>query len=150
MQKTQETEKQDINIVQNQDIIEKIQTKFNLGFELKEEVKQKMGIKLQNKLYINQEYEFQWPDINAIEDNGEGFCRGLRNQMAILVDWTVVPCCLDGNGIIALGNLKEQSLDSILQSERAQKIQDCFSKRYAIEELCRKCGYRQIFNLSLK
>lgn len=86
MQKTQETEKQDINIVQNQDIIEKIQTKFNLGFELKEEVKQKMGIKLQNKLYINQEYEFQWPDINAIEDNGEGFCRGLRNQMAILVD----------------------------------------------------------------
>ncbi len=136
----------DINTVQNQNIIEKIQNAFQLDFQLEEEVKEKMGIKLQNKLYLNQEYEFQWPDINAKEDDGVGFCYGLRNQIAILVDGTVVPCCLDGNGIISLGNVKKQSLASILESERVQKIQDSFSKRYAIEELCRKCGYRRRFN----
>ncbi len=140
------TEDKQLNIVQNQCILEKIQNAFPLDFNLEEQVKQKMGIKLQNNLYLNQEYEFQWPDINAKEDNGVGFCYGLRNQIAILVDGTVVPCCLDGNGIISLGNIKEQSLDSILQSERAQNIQDSFSKNYAIEELCRKCGYRRRFS----
>ncbi len=136
----------DISIVQNENIIEKIQNAFQLDFKLEDEVKQKMGIKLQDKLYLNQEYEFQWPDLKAKEDDGVGFCHGLRNQIAILVDGTVVPCCLDGNGIISLGNIKEQSLDSILQSERVKKIQDSFSKRYAIEELCRKCEYRSRFN----
>ncbi len=139
-------ENMQVNTVQNQNIIDKIQSAFSLDFNLEEEVKQKMGIRLQDKLYLNQEYEFQWPDIDVQEDDGVGFCYGLRNQIAILVDGTVVPCCLDGNGIISLGNLKEQSLDSILQSERAQKIQDSFSKSYATEELCRKCGYRRRFN----
>ncbi len=136
----------DINVEQNQNIIDKMQNTFKLDFNLEEEVKQKMGIKLQNKLYLNQEYEFQWPDLDAKEDDGVGFCYGLRNQIAILVDGTVVPCCLDGNGIISLGNVKEQSLESILQSERANKIRDSFSNRYATEELCRKCGYRRRFN----
>lgn len=132
--------------IQNQNIIEKIQNVFKLDFQLEEQVKQKLGVKLQDKLYLNQEYEFQWPDINAEEDNGVGFCYGLRNQIAILVDGTVVPCCLDGNGIISLGNVKEQSLDAILQSERVKKIQDSFSNNYAVEELCRKCGYRHRFS----
>ncbi len=136
----------DINILQNQNIIEKIQNTFELDFQLEEKVKEKMGIKLKEKLYLNQEYEFQWPDLKEKEDNGVGFCYGLRNQIAILVDGTVVPCCLDGNGIIKLGNIKEQSLKDILKSERAEKIKENFSKRYAIEELCRKCGYRKRFN----
>ncbi len=140
------TEDNKLNSLQNQNIIEKIQSNFLLDFSLKEQVKEKMGIKLQDNLYLNQEYEFQWPDIEAEEDDGVGFCYGLRNQIAILVEGTVVPCCLDGNGIIALGNLKEQPLDSILQSERAKKIQDSFSKSYATEELCRKCGYKRRFS----
>lgn len=136
----------DNNTLKNQNIIKKIQNAFQLDFQLEEEVKLKMGIKLKNKLYLNQEYEFQWPDINAKEDDGIGFCYGLRNQIAILVDGSVVPCCLDENGVISLGNVFEQSLDSILQSERVKKIQDNFSNRYAVEELCRKCGYRRRFN----
>ncbi len=139
-------EENQTNSVQNQNIIDKIQSDFSLDFSLEEHVKEKMGIKLQDKLYLNQEYEFQWPDINAEEDEGVGFCYGLRNQIAILVEGTVVPCCLDGNGIISLGNVKEQTLESILQSERVQKIQDGFSKSYATEELCRKCGYRRRFS----
>ncbi len=150
LQKTEEGDKEDencdINIMQNENVIEKIQNAFQLDFKLKEEVQQKMGIKLHDNLYLNQEYEFQWPDLNEKEDDGVGFCYGLRNQVAILVDGTVVPCCLDGNGIISLGNVKEQSLQSILQTERAKSIKDNFSNNHAIEELCRKCGYRRRFN----
>lgn len=136
----------DISILQNKNIIKKIQNEFQLDFNLEEQVKQKMGIKLQNKLYLNQEYEFIWPDLKEKEDNGVGFCHGLRNQIAILVDGTVIPCCLDGNGVISLGNIKEQCLNDIMHSDRAKKIIDNFSNNYAIEELCKKCGYRHRFD----
>ncbi len=145
LQETSEDCKQ-VNNVQNQNIINKIQNTFPLDFNLAEEVKYKMGIKLQHNLYLNQEFEFQWPDINGQEISDSGFCYGLRKQIAFLVDGTVVPCCLDGNGIIDLGNVKEQSFESIIRSERAQKIKDGFSQNYANEELCRKCGYRTRFN----
>ncbi len=135
-----------VNNVQNQNIIDKIQNTFPIDFNLAEEVKHKMGIKLQHNLYLNQEYEFQWPDIDGQEISDTGFCYGLRKQIAVLVDGTVVPCCLDGNGIISLGNLKEQSLDSILQSERVQNFKDGFSNNCVSEELCRKCGYRTRFD----
>ncbi len=145
LQATPEDNKQE-NSVQNQNIINKIQNAFQLDFNLEEELNKKMGIKLQDNLYLNQEYEFEWPDINGEEISDTGFCYGLRKQIAILADGTVVPCCLDGNGIIALGNVKEQSLASILESERVQKIKKSFSENYVFEELCRKCGYRCRFS----
>ncbi|WP_312712672.1 SPASM domain-containing protein, partial [Proteiniclasticum ruminis] len=70
---------------------------------------------------------------------------GLKDQVGILTDGTVVPCCLDGEGIINLGNISEQSFFSILSSERAVNLAEGFSRRIAVEELCRKCGYRKRF-----
>lgn len=71
----------------------------------------------------------------------------LRNQVAILVDGTVVPCCLDGEGIISLGNINEIDFSKIIDSERANNILDGFSRREAVEELCKKCGYRKKFSI---
>jgi len=65
--------------------------------------------------------------------------------VAVLVDGTVVPCCLDGEGRISLGNILERDFDDILNSKRARDIYEGFSGRKAVEELCRKCGYRTRF-----
>ena len=97
-------------------------------------------------MYLNQDSEFQWPDLKVAEDNSPGFCYGLRNQVAVLVDGTVVPCCLDGEGIINLGNIHKTDLSEIVESKRANNLFNGFSRRDVVEELCRKCGYRKKFN----
>jgi len=100
---------------------------------------------LSDKLWLEPGDKFDWPDMDA-EDRGEDcFCYGLRDQIGVLCDGTVVPCCLDHEGDIPLGNLFEKELDEILSSERARAIYDGFSRRQAVEELCRKCGYARRF-----
>ena len=103
------------------------------------------GIKIAERVFINQDYEFQWPALHEEEDDGKGFCHGLRNQAGILANGTVIPCCLDGEGIINLGNINNDSFSNIIEGERATNIVDGFSRRVAVEELCRKCGYRKRF-----
>ena len=63
----------------------------------------------------------------------------------MLADGTVVPCCLDHEGDIALGNIFEGSMEEILASERASAIYEGFRDHRATEELCRKCGYARRF-----
>ncbi|MNH32245.1 hypothetical protein D3C79_926750 [compost metagenome] len=58
-----------------------------------------------------------------------------------------MPCCLDGEGVINLGNVHEKPFSEIVEGERANKIVEGFSRREAVEELCRKCGYRQKFGM---
>ena len=73
------------------------------------------------------------------------FCYGLRDQIGVLCDGTVVPCCLDHEGDIALGNLFESELQDIMSTQRAIAIFDGFSARTAAEPLCRRCGYAKRF-----
>ena len=89
--------------------------------------------------------KFDWPDLNAGE-SGAQFCYGLRDQLGVLVDGTVVPCCLDHEGDVALGNLFTQPLTEILTSPRACTLREGFSRRKPAEELCRRCGFAARFN----
>jgi MoaA/NifB/PqqE/SkfB family radical SAM enzyme len=91
---------------------------------------------------------FDWPDMSATEIgvNDDIFCYALRDHMGVLVDGTCVPCCLDADGLLSLGNLFDSELEEILSSERAKKIYDGFTKRRACEELCRKCGFARRFS----
>ena len=73
------------------------------------------------------------------------FCHGLRRQLAVLCDGTVVPCCLDGEGRIPLGNLLAQPLDEILAAEPARSIAAGFALQKRLHPLCRRCGYAQRF-----
>lgn len=132
----------------NQEILNAIETEFHLPYKIREMITPGRGIKIAEHVYLNQDYEFQWPDLKEKEDDGVGFCYGLRNQVAILVDGTVVPCCLDGEGVINLGNIHQTPFSEIIESERANNIYDGFSRRYAVEELCRKCGYREKMSLT--
>jgi len=131
--------------MRNNELLATIEKEFHLPYKIQENVVQGRGIKIADRIYLNQDYQFQWPDLKENEDNGIGFCYGLRSQIAILVDGTVIPCCLDGEGVINLGNIKTTHFSEIIESERASNIVDGFSRREAVEELCRKCGYRKRF-----
>ena len=103
------------------------------------------GYRIRDRLFLEWGDRFDWPDKDA-PDLGESVtCHGLRDQFGILCDGTVVPCCLDSEGIIALGNVFTQELSEILNSPRAKAMVQGFSCRKATEQLCRRCGYARRF-----
>lgn len=103
------------------------------------------GTRIRDGLYLEYGDRFQWPDMEA-EDMGERvFCYGLRDHFGILCDGRVVPCCLDREGSVTLGNLFESGAEEILSGPRAKAMVEGFSCRKASEELCRKCGYARRF-----
>ena len=103
------------------------------------------GWKVADNIYIEYDRMFEWPDSEREEiESKEVFCYALRNQVGVLVDGSVVPCCLDHAGDIVLGNLFEQSLEDIVASPRAKAIYDGFTSHIAVEDLCKRCGYASI------
>lgn len=129
----------------NRDILLLIEKELGLNESLEENLRENHSCKIGNNVYINMAHKFQWPDINKDMMKEEVFCYGLRDQLGVLVDGTVVPCCLDSEGTINLGNLYQQNLESILTSERAKNLYDGFSNRKAVEDLCKRCGYATRF-----
>ena len=104
------------------------------------------GVRIGEKVFLEYGDKFDWPDLSAPEGGQTVFCYGLRDQIGVLCDGTVVPCCLDHEGDLALGNLFHEDMASILESPRAKAIYDGFTCRNAAEELCRKCGYARRFS----
>lgn len=104
-------------------------------------LREKHSFKIQDKLYLNMAEKFTWPDKDSSVSNQSVFCYGLRDQIGILVDGTAVPCCLDSDGNIPLGNIFTESLERIITSPRAVALYEGFSNRQAVETLCQKCGY---------
>ncbi len=103
------------------------------------------GWRMADNIYLEYDRMFMWPDSEGEECVcEEAFCYALRNQIGVLADGTVVPCCLDHNGDIPLGNLFEQPLYEILSSPRARAIYDGFTRHEAVEPLCRRCGYMSV------
>ena len=104
--------------------------------------------RLSTRIFLEWGERFEWPDpaLPPCDPNADLFCYGLRDQIGILADGTVVPCCLDADANLALGNLFSSNLDDILTSPRAKAIYDGFTRRRAVESLCRKCGYAKRFS----
>lgn len=104
------------------------------------------GYRIRDRLFLEWGDRFAWPDPNATDYGKRVFCYGLRDHFGILCDGTVVPCCLDSDGSIPLGNVFQGELSDILSSPRAKTIAEGFRCRTAVEDLCRRCGYAQKFN----
>lgn len=138
------------SVVDNSGILQRIGREFGCKDALADCPKILDGVKLADNVFLNCAPEFDWPGFDKQDRGMTGFCLGLRDQVAILVDGTVVPCCLDAQGGLALGNIRDQALSDILQGTRAKAFHDGFSKRTVVEELCRKCGYRTRFDLIQK
>ena len=99
------------------------------------------GYRLRDKLFLGWDDRFTWPDMDAQVAGEQVFCYGLADHFGILCVGTVVPCCLDSEGAIALGNVFERELSEILDSSRARAMIAGFQNRRATEPLCRRCGF---------
>lgn len=125
--------------VLNESILERMHSYFT-----DEWVPTYSGYRLRTKVFLEWGQKFDWPDSEA-EYLGENHsCYGMRDQFGVLSDGTVVPCCLDADGAINLGNIFETPLEEILNSPRASALKDSFQKRRVSEELCKRCGYAHV------
>lgn len=124
------------------EIVEKIKNYYNLSTETVEKINSEKHIKIRNNLYIDKANEFVWPNLDNDYFNDKGTCYALKDQLAILVDGTVVPCCLDSDGVINLGNIYKQTLEEIINSKRYQEIKKNFSNHKACEKLCKHCSFK--------
>ena len=128
----------------NEKIIKKIIKKHGLKNDIIEHIYSELNVKLGLNLYLNKDILFEWPSLKN-EPVLDCTCYCLRKQLAILVDGTVVPCCLDSEGIINLGNIFTTPLKDILKQKRVQTIISNFQQGKCTEELCQKCSYRRKF-----
>lgn len=103
------------------------------------------GARIRHKLHLEYGDRFDWPDMSADNMGNEVFCYGLGDHFGVLCDGSVIPCCLDHEGDITLGNIYNEEIRDILSSPRAEAIREGFSKKCAVEELCQKCGYARRF-----
>ena len=101
---------------------------------------ERKGTRIGEKIYIEYGNKFDWPSLESDDVEEKIFCYGLRDQIGVLADGTVVPCCLDNNGEINLGSIFENDLENIINSKKAQSIYNGFSNRNACEELCKRCS----------
>ena len=126
----------------NEQIVQFLETHLDVEKgTLSARLKDKPSAMLKERVFLHLAEKFEWPDLKKNDEVHKVFCHGLRDQMGILVDGTVVPCCLDSDGNIPLGNVLNTPLEEILHSERAIALFNGFSRRHAAEPLCQKCGY---------
>ena len=119
------------------------------------------GFRLCDNLYLEFDRKFEWPggggkaasdDSDGKQEESDGkleaspskskqeyFCKALIKQIGVLSDGSLVPCCLDHDGDVILGNLFHQSLEEILASSRAQALVEGFRHHAATEPLCQSC-----------
>jgi radical SAM protein with 4Fe4S-binding SPASM domain len=127
-------------------LLEIIKREFPMWLPARRKSGGNLDLCLDKNIFLNPVARFSWPDPNGPDCGTTGYCLALREQIAILVDGTAVPCCLDRNGAMALGNIKGQTMDQIILSDRARRIHNGFSKRQVVEPLCRHCSYRLRFS----
>ena len=122
----------------NKDIIDYINKRYDVNID--ENIN---NYQINKNIFINNFHEFVWPDLNNDTYTENGTCYGLIDHIGILVDGTVVPCCLDSGGDINLGNIYDSSLDNILNSDRVEKMINGFKNGKKCEELCKHCKFIQ-------
>ena len=141
----------------NGQIVDYLESNLELDFDLRQTMtdkfaemetsnSRKFNFRLKDRIFLGMAQHFDWPDITKEERYCDGFCYGLRNQIAILASGDVVPCCLDSEGNIVLGNIHENTLQEIFDGKRAQAIYTGFTHRKAVEPLCQTCGYMKMYD----
>lgn len=129
----------------NKKMLEKIEEHFGVQIQPQIDVRRNKSHRIKNKLYLHFDTEFVWPSLNQPYLGEHGTCHGLSSHFGILVDGSVVPCCLDKEACIKLGNIKNEPLIDILKSEKSQKILNGFKKNLLTEDLCKHCSYIKRF-----
>jgi radical SAM protein with 4Fe4S-binding SPASM domain len=125
----------------NRDFRERIEKRFQVIIPDEINVKSVKSRRLLNRLYLHYDTEFIWPSLDLPVLGENGTCYGLSSHFGILADGTVVPCCLDKEGNIPLGNVNNSSILDILDAPETKSILVGFQKRKLVNELCKRCNY---------
>jgi len=130
----------------NDTLFKKLNETFKTTLNLKNIYNERpKSIRLDSKILVHFDNYFEWPSLSN-KNYGHGTCQGLQSHVAVLASGKVVPCCLDCDGIIELGDLHESTLDEIVTSKRASAMLSGFKEGKAVEKLCQKCSYKERFN----
>lgn len=124
----------------NKEIINIIENHYNCKID-----HQKKENTIKENIFLSRDIEFDWPSLNIDILSKNGTCKGLKDQIGILVDGTVVSCCLDNNGDNNLGNIYNQELKDIIESEKYQSMLKGFNENKLVSPLCQRCGYIKRF-----
>ncbi len=131
----------------NTKVFDIVNKRFNLKVDLEKIYKEKpKNIRIARKIFFDFDEYFKWPSLDNKIVSKEGFCYGLDSHFGITSSGTVVPCCLDINAEINLGDSTQNNLKDILNSNKVTNIQEAFKKNILLEELCQKCEYRTRFD----
>ena len=125
---------------QNEYILNRLKEDFTQEWQ-----QNRSGQKIGKSVYLEWGERFDWPDMNAADLGEHGFCYAMKDHVAVLTDGSVIPCCLDADGVMVLGNLKESSLGEILSSEKSALIAHGFENNTLVHPLCRRCGFARKF-----
>lgn len=129
----------------NQEMLERIEQRFKVAINPANDVRLRKSKRVLNRLYLHFDTEFVWPRPDLPVLGQSGTCHGLSSHFGIHVDGTLVPCCLDKEGDIALGNVENSPIEDILQGARAQAILQGFKAGRLVEDLCSRCQYIERF-----
>ena len=130
---------------QNQDMLQRIMSHFGVQIDSNIDVRHKKSVRLKNRLYLHFDTEFVWPAMDLPVLGTKGTCYGLSSHFGILVDGTVVPCCLDKEAAIPLGRIQDEALTEILDNPRSKALLDGFRQKKLVEGLCQRCQYIERF-----
>jgi len=125
-------------------IVDKIKKYYNLSTDFVDNIKNNKNVKIDINTFVNISNLFNWPD-EKYNLNIDGKCYGLIDHIGILSDGTIVPCCLDSNGIINLGNIFKDNLKDILDSELVNQMICGFRVNKSVHNLCKNCNFRERF-----
>ncbi len=130
----------------NEDIFRFIESFFSLPIKRNIDVGNIKSKKLLNRLYLHFDSRFAWPDLSLPYNGVKGRCHALTGHIGIHADGTVVPCCLDKEAQIPLGNCLKEPLSQILNSPRAKAMKEGFAQNLLVEKLCQHCDYIKRFS----
>ena len=125
----------------NETILERLHREYHGEWQ-----KRYSGYRLAYRTFLELDGIFTWPSESDASECINGRCHALSRQIAILADGTVVPCCLDSEGLMPLGNIFSEDLSDILGGNMAMRMLSGFREGKMVHPVCRKCTYARRFS----
>ena len=129
----------------NEDLLARIEKTFSVEINRRLDPRLRKSKNLTGRLYLHYDTRFEWPDPSSPLRREKGSCQGTRTHVGIHADGTVVPCCLDKEARIPLGNTSEMSFAQVIAGPRFQNMREGFERGELRESLCQRCTFATRF-----
>lgn len=136
----------DVDQGENEEIYLEVEKFYSIEIKRQADVGNIKSKKIWNKVYLHFDSRFEWPDMDLPNLGDTGRCHGMVNHIGIQANGDVVPCCLDKESVINLGNIFKTNLKDILNTERSIRMREGFKNGRLTEELCQRCSFIRRFN----